>query len=389
MRRAAYKKPMPFEFATATRIVFGRGTVRQLPQIAQSQGQRVLVVTGRDTSRISPVLHSLESTGLTVTTFSIHSEPTLDEVRRGAEVARESQAQVVIGIGGGSAVDAGKAIAALAQQPQDVLYYLEVVGQGHPLDTAPLPYIAVPTTAGTGAEVTRNAVISSPEHGVKASLRHATMLPAVALVDAELARDCPPHITAASGMDALTQCLEAYVSSRAQPMTDALCLAGIQRAVRSLEKAVTDGSDLDAREDMALAALFSGMALANAGLGAVHGFAAPIGGGFHAPHGAVCAILLAPVWAANLAALTDADARQRFQTAARLLTSDPAATAESALPWLRDLTARLHIPGLCTYGIREDHLEDIATKAAQASSMKGNPVALSHETLAAILRSAL
>lgn len=389
MRRAAYKQPMPFEFATATRIVFGRGTVRQLPQIAQSQGQRVLVVTGRDTSRISPVLHSLESTGLTVTTFSIHSEPTLDEVRRGAEVARESQAQVVIGIGGGSAVDAGKAIAALAQQPQDVLYYLEVVGQGHPLDTAPLPYIAVPTTAGTGAEVTRNAVISSPEHGVKASLRHATMLPAVALVDAELARDCPPHITAASGMDALTQCLEAYVSSRAQPMTDALCLAGIQRAVRSLEKAVTDGSDLDAREDMALAALFSGIALANAGLGAVHGFAAPIGGSFHAPHGAVCAILLAPVWAANLAALTDADARQRFQTAARLLTSDPAATAESALPWLRDLTARLHIPGLCTYGIREDHLEDIATKAAQASSMKGNPVALSHETLVAILRSAL
>lgn len=389
MRRAAYKQPMPFEFATATRIVFGRGTVRQLPQIAQSQGQRVLVVTGRDTSRISPVLHLLESTGLTVTTFSIHSEPTLDEVRRGAEVARESQAQVVIGIGGGSAVDAGKAIATLARQPQDVLYYLEVVGQGRPLDAAPLPYIAVPTTAGTGAEVTRNAVISSPEHGVKASLRHATMLPTVALVDAELARDCPPHITAASGMDALTQCLEAYVSSRAQPMTDALCLAGIQRAIRSLEKAVTDGSDLDAREDMALAAMFSGIALANAGLGAVHGFAAPIGGSFHAPHGAVCAILLAPVWAANLAAITDADTQQRFQTAAQLLTSDPTATAESALPWLRDLTARLRIPGLSTYGIRESHLEDIATKAAQASSMKGNPVTLSHETLVAILRAAL
>lgn len=380
---------MPFEFATATRIVFGRGTVRQLPQIAQSQGQRVLVVTGRDTSRISPVLHSLESTGLTVTTFSIHSEPTLDEVRRGAEVARESQAQVVIGIGGGSAVDAGKAIAALARQPQDVLYYLEVVGQGHPLDAAPLPYIAVPTTAGTGAEVTRNAVISSPEHGVKASLRHASMLPAVALVDAELARDCPPHITAASGMDALTQCLEAYVSSRAQPMTDALCLAGIQRAVRSLEEAVTDGSDLDAREDMALAAMFSGIALANAGLGAVHGFAAPIGGSFRAPHGAVCAILLAHVWTANLAAITNADTHQRFQTAARLLTGDPAATAESALPWLRDLTARMHIHGLSTYGIRESHLEDIATKAAQASSMKGNPVTLPHETLVAILRAGL
>ncbi len=380
---------MTFEFATATRIIFGRGSVRQLPQITRSFGDQALIVTGRDASRSSAVLQSLRAAGISVSTFSIQGEPTLDEVRRGSETARATGAQVVIGVGGGSAVDAGKAIAALATQPQDVLHYIELIGKGQPLEATPLPYIAVPTTAGTGAEVTRNAVLSSPEHGIKASLRHASMLPKVALVDAELARDCPPAITAASGMDALTQCLEAYVSSRAQPMTDALCLAGIQHAVRSLEKCVTDGNDLDAREDMAIAAMFSGMALANAGLGAVHGFAAPIGGSFQAPHGAVCAILLAPVWAANLAAITETKSHDRFQAAARLLTGDPTASAESAIPWLRDLTTRLRIPGLHSYGIRESHLSDIATQAALSSSMKGNPVLLSHETLVAILRQAL
>jgi alcohol dehydrogenase class IV len=380
---------MNFEFATATRIVFGRGTAGQLPQIARQYGDRTLIVTGRDSSRATPICQALESNDISVTVFSIQKEPTLDEVRRGAELALKHQSQVVIGLGGGSAVDTGKAIAALARQPQDVLHYLEIVGQGKSLDSPPLPYIAVPTTAGTGAEVTRNAVISCPDHGVKASLRHASMLPVVALIDAELARDCPPSVTAASGMDALTQCLEAYVSCRAQPMTDALCLAGIQRAVRSLEKAVTHGKDLDAREDMALAALFSGMALANAGLGAVHGFAAPIGGSFQAPHGAVCAVLLAPVWEANLAAVTEPASLQRFQTAAQLLTNDPSAKAEAAIPWLRDLTHRLEIPALSTFGIGESHLDELATKAAQASSMKGNPVHLSHQTLAAILRSAL
>lgn len=380
---------MKFEFATATRIIFGRGSVSQLPEVARTFGQRALVVTGRDPSRAAATCSALEAAGVSVHLFSIASEPTLDEVRRGAAHARQVQAQLVIGLGGGSAVDAGKAIAALAQQPEDVLEYLEIIGKGKALDAMPLPYIAVPTTAGTGAEVTRNAVIASPDHGVKASLRHASMLPTVALVDAELACDCPPAITAASGMDALTQCLEAYVSVRAQPMTDALCLAGIQRAVRSLEKAVVNGDDLDAREDMALAAMFSGMALANAGLGAVHGFAAPIGGAFHAPHGAVCAILLAPVWAANLRAVTQPESYERFQTAARLLTRDSDTTAEGAVGWLRDLTQRLQIPTLKTYGIRADHMADLASKAAQASSMKGNPVTLTHETLQSILLEAL
>lgn len=381
-----------FEFATAARIVFGRGTAAQLPMICQTFGRRALIVTGSNPARAAFAMELLTEAGISCETFSIPAEPTTDDARRGAAAARKMGAEMVIGHGGGSAVDAGKAVAALATQPEDVLHYLEVVGRGQPLDEVPLPYLALPTTAGTGAEVTRNAVLASPEHGVKASLRHASMLPRVALVDPELARDCPPAVTAASGMDALTQCLEAFVSCRAQPLTDALCREGIRLAVRSLENAVRDGGDLAAREDLALAAMYSGMALANAGLGAVHGFAAPIGGQFHAPHGAVCAALLAPVWLANwqvVNASKDAQMQDRFTSAGMMLTQNQLLDGDRVAAFLSDLTRRLEIPGLRTYGITESVLPDIAAKAAQASSMKGNPVKLSMEALIGILREAL
>jgi alcohol dehydrogenase class IV len=381
-----------FEFATATRLVFGPGTAARLPELCRPFGTRALIVTGSNPGRAAFAIKLLTAAGISCETFSIQGEPTLDDARRGAACALQAKAQMVIGLGGGSAVDAGKAIAALATQPEDVLHYLEVVGRGQPLDKTPLPYIAMPTTAGTGAEVTRNAVLASAEHGVKASLRHASMLPQIALVDPVLALGCPPAVTAASGMDALTQCLEAFVSCRAQPMTDALCREGIRLAIRSLEKAVNDGGDLEAREDMALAAMFSGMALANAGLGAVHGFAAPIGGQFHAPHGAVCAALLAPVWLANwkVVKASDDDAMQdRFTSAGMILTQNQLLDGERVAAFLGDLTRRLEIPGLRTYGITESDLPDIAGKAAQASSMKGNPVKLSQEMLVGILQQAL
>lgn len=383
---------MTFEFATSTRIIFGQGTAEKLPELAHAYGKKILIVTGRDPSRFQSLFTQLDTPGSCVTLYSIATEPTVDEVRRGAALALKSGADVVIGIGGGSAVDAGKAIAAMARQPHDVLHYLEVVGQGNPLDEPPLPFIAVPTTAGTGAEATRNAVLASTEHGVKASLRHATMLPAIALIDPKLTVDCPPAVTAASGMDALTQCLEAYVSSKAQPMTDLLCAEGIQRAARSLETAVVDGQNLQAREDMALAALYSGMALANAGLGAVHGFAAPLGGSFSAQHGAICAALIAPVWTANWAVVQAGfhpEAKARFETAARWLLNDATATPEQAGAFLQKLTQRLNIPNLAHHGIQESDLDDIAAKAAKASSMKGNPVPLPKEILIAILRAAL
>ena len=361
-----------FEFATAQRIIFGRGVIRELPDLCLSFGQRALLITG---SRPQQWESHLPHVGV----HSIRGEPTVEDIETGVALAKQHNADVIVAIGGGSVVDAGKAIAAMTTQPGDLMRYLEVIGAGKPLDASPLPYIAVPTTAGTGAEATRNAVIASTEHRVKASLRHVSMLPRIALIDPELAADVPPSVTAASGMDALTQCLEAFVCSRAQPMTDALCLDGIQRAVRSLERAFQNGQDLDAREDMALCALNSGIALANAGLGAVHGFAAPIGGMFHAPHGAVCAALLAPVWEANANRVQD---RTKFTQVDSLLGGD-------AISYLHALTARLHIPKLHHWDIADSDLNEIARKAAAASSMKANPVSLSHDELLVILRQAL
>lgn len=361
-----------FEFATAQRIIFGRGVIRELPDLCRSFGQRTLLITGsRPQQWETHVPH--------VSVHSIRGEPTVEDIHNGVALARQQGADVIVAIGGGSVVDAGKAIAAMSTQPGDLMRYIEVIGEGKPLDASPLPYIAVPTTAGTGAEATRNAVIASTEHRVKASLRHVSMLPRTALIDPELASDVPPNVTAASGMDALTQCLEAFVCSRAQPMTDALCLDGIERAVRSLERAFQNGHDLDAREDMALCALNSGIALANAGLGAVHGFAAPIGGMFHAPHGAVCAALLAPVWEANSKRLQN---RTKFDQVDSMLRGD-------ALSYLHALTERLHIPKLSQWGITDADLDEIARKAASASSMKANPVSLTHDELLTILRQAL
>ncbi len=360
-----------FEFATAQRIIFGRGTVRELPDLCAGFGQRTLLVTG---SRPQQWETRLPYVGIK----SICGEPTTEDIESGVALAKQHNADVIVAIGGGSVVDAGKAIAAMSTQPGDLMRYIEVVGEGKPLEAAPLPFIAVPTTAGTGAEATRNAVIASVQHRVKASLRHLSMLPRIALIDPELAVGVPPNVTAASGMDALTQCLEAFVCSRAQPMTDALCLDGIQRAIRSLERAFQNGHDLDAREDMALCALNSGIALANAGLGAVHGFAAPIGGMFHAPHGAVCAALLAPVWETNARRVQN---RAKFDQIDSMLGGD-------AISWLHALTSRLQIPKLSAWGIQTGDLDEIARKAAAASSMKANPVSLTHDELVGVLRAA-
>jgi alcohol dehydrogenase class IV len=275
----------------------------------------------------------------------------------------------------------------------DPLDYLEVIGKGQPLRQPPTPYIAIPTTAGTGAEVTRNAVLASPEHRVKVSLRSPWMLPRLALVDPELTHSMPPAITATTGMDALTQCIEPYLSVQANPLTDALCREGIQRAARSLRRAYEQGDDPAAREDMALASLFGGLALANAKLGAVHGFAGPLGGMFDAPHGAICARLLSFVMEANLKALRqrepDSPILPRFDEVARLLTGHPEATADDGVKWLHDLSAALHIPPLADYGVTTADFEALIEKAGRSSSMKGNPIPLTPDELRAILAQAV
>jgi len=291
-------------------------------------------------------------------------------IAQGVEHARAERCDVVIGFGGGSALDSAKAIAALDTNPGDITDYLEVIGRGRPLKNAPLPVIAIPTTAGTGAEVTRNAVLCSPEHKMKVSLRSPLMLPKAAIVDPELTYDLPPALTASTGLDALTQLIEPYVSIRANPITDGICREGLARATRSLRRAFDDGRDKGAREDMALASLFGGLALANAGLGAVHGFAAAIGGMFDAQHGAVCAALLPEVMEANR------KSSKRY---------DEIVSAA----WVRDLRDHLQIPKLRAYGITENHIPAICEKAAAASSMKANPVVLSPKELEDILRQAI
>jgi alcohol dehydrogenase class IV len=380
---------MRFEFATATKILFGPSSLRDVTPAAKSIGRRALVVTGRNRSSRESLLDSLTSEGVQHVTFAVAGEPTTHLVQSGAELARSESVELVIAIGGGSVIDAGKAIAALATNSGALLDYLEVIGLGRTLESAPLPFIAIPTTAGTGAEVTRNAVLASPEHRVKVSLRSPLMLPKLAVIDPELALGLPADITASTGMDALTQLIEPFVSCRANPLTDGLCREGIVRAARSLRRACNVPDDHAAREDMAAASLFSGLALANAGLGAVHGFAAPIGGMFPAPHGAVCATLLPHAMAINLRALRerqpDSAVLQRFTEIARLLTTDPNATADDGVGWLQQLCADLKIPALGTYGISPDDVAVLCDKAAQASSMKGNPITLTPDELREIL----
>jgi alcohol dehydrogenase class IV len=385
-----------WEFATAGRIVFGAGTRHQLPAIVRAFGHRALLVGGRHlhAARDRSTLPDLGD----VTPFLVEGEPTIDVVRRGADLFRAEHCDVVIAIGGGSVLDAAKAIAALATNRGDVLDYLEVIGRGQPLERAPAPCIAAPTTAGTGSEVTRNAVLGSAEHGVKASLRHASMLPRVAVIDPELTSSLPSAVTASTGLDALTQVIEPYVSPRATPMTDAFCLEGIARVSRSLRIAAgpEGAARLEARTDMSLASLFGGLALANAGLGIVHGFAAPIGGMFSAPHGAVCAALLPHGMAANLQALraraADAASRaaiERYRIVAATFTGDPDATPEAGIAAVAALCVDLRIPGLGAYGINESHASELAKKALNSSSMKANPIALDEAQMRAVLLAAL
>lgn len=384
---------MRFEFATAGRIIFGAGTLAEAGPLAASFGRRALVVTGRSLDRALPLVDRLNAAGVGAGVFEVHGEPTLDRVAAGAAIAREGGCDLIVAIGGGSAIDAGKAIAALLTNPGDPYDYLEVVGRGQPLSVAPAPFIAIPTTAGTGAEVTRNAVIGVPEQAVKVSLRSPLMLPRVALVDPELTYGLPPALTASTGMDALTQCLEPFVSPAATPLTDAICREGLRRAARGLRQAFHSGHDVAARTDMAMASLCGGLALANARLGAVHGFAAPLGGMFPAPHGVICGRLLAPVMAANIRALREraptSPAIERYAEVARILTGEPAALPEEGAGWVAGLCAELGLPPLGRFGIGEADVAAVIPKARRASSMQGNPIELTDDELAGILRAAL
>jgi alcohol dehydrogenase class IV len=378
---------MRFEFATATRVVFGEGTAATLPEIARTFGKRPLVVTGASRERAASLVSALSAE-----TFAVSGEPTVDLVREGARCVQDAGCNVVISLGGGSVIDAGKAIAILATNGGEPLEFLEVVGKGRAIATPPLPFIAVPTTAGTGSEVTRNAVLGSTEHGLKASLRSPMMLPRVAVVDPELTYGLPPAVTAYTGLDALTQLIEPYVSTRANPLVDTICIDGIRRVAGALRRAYHKGADRDARREMALSSLFGGLALANAGLGVVHGFASPLGGQWKAAHGALCAALLPHGLAANVAALRvrapQNPALERYAAIARLLTGRNEASAEDGIDWVHELCVELNVPALRAWGIPESDLPGVVENAARASSMQANPLPLTGEELLAVVTAA-
>lgn len=377
-----------FALSLPPRITFGVGTAEQVPGIVAGHGSRVLIVTGSNPDRVAAVLDLVRSAAAQSAVVPVGSEPSVADARRAADEAQRIDADVVLAVGGGSAIDLAKAAAVLIANGGDPLDFIEVVGRGLPMSAAPVPLVAVPTTSGTGAEVTANAVLAVPERAVKASLRHPLMVPRHAVIDPELTLGCPPTITAASGMDALTQCLEPYVSNRANPASDGWARTGLIAAGRGLRAAYADGSDLAARSQMSLASLMGGLALANAKLGAVHGFAGVIGGMTSASHGAVCAALLPHVCRANLAHADDA-LHGRFDDIARWLTGSPDATAQDGIEWIEETCALLGVRGLGAFGLSDSDTDEVVAGAARASSMAGNPVTLEAEELARILRSAL
>jgi alcohol dehydrogenase class IV len=384
---------MRFEFATAGRIIFGPGTHEEFGSLAGELGKRALVAHGSNPARAKPLLAGLEAANIEYSCFEVRGEPTVEQIADGVNQARLAESELVIGLGGGSVIDSAKAIAGLVTNPGAIMDYLEVIGKGKNLSVQGLACVAIPTTSGTGAEVTRNSVLASQEHRVKVSLRSPFLLPRLAIVDPKLTIDLPPSVTASTGLDALTQLIEPYVSIRANPVTDGFCLEGMRRIARSLRQAYEQGHDLKAREDMALASLLGGLSLANAGLGAVHGFAAPIGGMFHAPHGAVCAALLPWITEINLRAMreraNDSESLSRYDSVAKILTGSEKATAPDGVRWITELGKTLQIAGLRTYGVNESDIPTLVEKASKASSMKANPVVLTREELTEALQAAL
>lgn len=377
---------MDFTFYTAGEIIFGPGKLKQIGELALRFGKNAMIVTRGDAlfanGTMDHLKAALKEAGVRYFQFNPPAgEPTVSDVDKGADIARRETPDVIIGIGGGSSIDLGKAISGLATNPGSVQDYLEGVGKELQIENQSVPYIAVPTTAGTGSEVTKNAVISSDGPGFKKSIRSPFLIPNVALLDPELTMSLPANVTAETGMDALTQLIEAYVSSKKQPIPRALCLQGIKLAGAHLRRAVEMPLDLEAREAMHLASLLSGMALANSGLGAAHGIAAALGALAGVPHGRACAILLPHVMRENLASCIKdyCDIADALNVGAGL---PPEKKAQMAVESVAYLAEDIQIPK--TLSIDKSLLPELI-KASQGSSMKGNPVVLSDEQIGAIL----
>ncbi|PWH16289.1 MAG: alcohol dehydrogenase [Anaerolineae bacterium] len=377
------------EFFLPTKIILGEGSVKKLGEIVQSLGTRVLVF-GSPSERFKDILDTQLKSNISYFYYPVAGEPTVEVVQQALIFGKQNQVDVIVGIGGGSVLDTAKAVSGLITNEGDLYDYLEVIGKGQSLVNPALPYIAIPTTAGTGTEVTKNAVIGDSNQKIKVSLRSSLICPKIAVIDPELTYTNPPEVTAQSGMDALTQLIEPFVSNQPNDLVDALCRDGIRRIARALPRAYQTPHDQEARREMAIASLFSGIALANAKLGAVHGFAGVLGGMYGAAHGAICAALLPAVIEINLKALherfPDSPYLARYVELATILSLPE---EQALVNWAANLIAQLNIPSLGKLGVRKKDFELIIEKAARASSMKGNPVPLTEEEMIAVLERAL
>ena len=381
---------MRFQFSTANQIHFGPGSANQIAPLAARMGRRPLVLTGRSPERAAALMDSLSGEGMEITRHAVTAEPTVDMALEAVRKARRAACDLVIGMGGGSVIDTGKVVAALITNSGRLVDYLEVIGTARSLVHPSAPYIAIPTTAGTGSEVTRNAVLGSPQHRVKVSMRSPFMLPYLAVIDPDLTLALPSAITAITGLDAFTQLVESFVSSQSNALTDGICREGLHRAARWLQRAYENGCDRSARENMCLASLFSGMALANSKLGAVHGIAGPLGGMISGAHGAICAALLPHVMEANIRAMRQRAAHspllERYNELARILTRSANARAEDGIKWVKDLCQTLQVKSLAPLGLDKADFAAVVARSQKASSMQGNPIRLTEEELMEILR---
>ena len=366
----------PFTVLMPANIRFGRGqALSAAPWLAQ-QGGPILLVHGASPQRAAFLRHQLEALQLKVTTLAISREPWLSDIEQGVQLAREKGVRAVVSLGGGAVIDAGKAIAALVPAAGPLVDYLEVVGTGRQLEASPLPFVAIPTTAGTGAEVTKNAVINVPEQQRKVSLRDDRMLPDLAIVDPALTDNAPRSITLSSGLDALTQVIEPWLCSRATPFTDALCQQAIPRGIRAL-KILMEQECPASRDEMAWVSLCGGLALANAGLGVSR-----------ASHGALCGSLLPFGLALNESQISDPALRQRFNDVRRWLADGLDVPVDRVWDSLREWSHRAGLGTLRDLGVARDALEPAALAASTSSSMKANPVSLSGEQLLEMLEAA-
>ncbi|MGF1748057.1 iron-containing alcohol dehydrogenase [Vibrio cionasavignyae] len=376
-----------FQFMTSSRIIFGEGALQSSLSIINQFGYSVLLVTGQDRQRAEPVIHYLHSQNMRYQHVAICGEPNITMVEETAIMGRRFKPDMVIAIGGGSVLDMGKALAAIIPNQGDVYDYVEVVGRNVPLKTKPIPMIAIPTTASTGAEVTKNAVLKSGQDKVKVSLRSPDMLPDVAIVDPVLTYGTDAYTSGRGAMDAFTHLMEAYVCGEPNPLTDMVCEEGLRR----LSQSIISGCKQDnpkARADLSFAAMLGGMAITNAKLGAAHGLASALGGKITAPHSVITAQLAPHVMAENVKAAKRAgrsDVLNRYRQIAQILTSRSDATIEDGIIWVTMILERLELPKLSDFGVCHTSFDVVAADAMKSVAIKGNPLPLTVDRLEHIL----